>query len=157
MGNKNASRAEIEAAAAAAQCHDLIQQLPQGYDTVIGADDVHLSGGERQRIVLARALLKDAPIIVLDEATAFADPENERKIQLAFDKLLADKTVIIIAHRLSTVRGADNIIVVDEGRIVQEGVHSKLVSVPGRYRRMWEHYNRTLDWTLSQREEVQAC
>jgi ATP-binding cassette subfamily B protein len=110
IGRKDASREDVVKAAKAAQCHDFIERLPQGYDTVIGAKDIHLSGGERQRIAIARAILKDAPIIVLDEATAFADPENEQKIQLAFEELMKGKTVIIIAHRLSTVRGADKIV-----------------------------------------------
>jgi ATP-binding cassette subfamily B protein len=123
IGNKNASREDAVAAAKAAQCHDFVQALPQGYDTVIGTKNIHLSGGERQRIVIARAILKNAPIIVLDEATAFADPENEQKIQKAFESLIKNKTVIIIAHRLSTVRGADKIVVIDKGRLVEEGTH----------------------------------
>jgi ATP-binding cassette subfamily B protein len=149
IGNKNASRAEVLAAAKAAQCHEFIQKLPRGYDTVIGAKNIHLSGGEKQRIVLARAVLKDAPIIVLDEATAFADPENEHKIQLALEKLMRNKTVIIIAHRLSTVRGADKILVINKGKIAEEGTHEKLAAARGLYSRMWARYTSALDWTLS--------
>ncbi|MDR2607496.1 MAG: hypothetical protein LBC57_03820, partial [Treponema sp.] len=104
---------------------------------------------ERQRLVIARAILKNAPIIVLDEATAFADPENEQKIQKAFEELMKNKTVIIIAHRLSTVRGADKIVVVDQGRIVEEGRHDDLVKAGGRYSRMWEQYTGRLNWTLT--------
>ncbi|GBR75332.1 multidrug transport system, ATPase and permease components [Candidatus Termititenax persephonae] len=149
IGNKNASRAEVIAAAQAAQCHEFVQKLPQGYDTVIGARNIHLSGGERQRLVLARAILKNAPILVLDEATAFADPENEHKIQLALEKLMRDKTVIIIAHRLSTVRGADKILVLDRGKIVEEGTPEKLAAAQGLYSRMWAQYASALNWTLS--------
>ncbi|MDR1317243.1 MAG: ABC transporter ATP-binding protein/permease [Spirochaetales bacterium] len=149
IGNKNAGREDVIAAAKAAQCHEFVQALPKGYDTVIGTKNIHLSGGERQRIVIARAILKNAPIIVLDEATAFADPENEQKIQKAFEELLRDKTVIIIAHRLSTVRGADKILVIDKGRLVEEGVHDTLVKAAGRYSRMWEQYTRALNWTLA--------
>ncbi|MDR1089164.1 MAG: ABC transporter ATP-binding protein/permease [Coriobacteriales bacterium] len=149
IGNRHATREQVVAAAKAAQCHEFIEKLPQGYDTVIGSSGVHLSGGERQRVVIARAILKNAPILVLDEATAFADPENEQKIQLALSELMRDKTVIIIAHRLSTVRGADTILVVDRGRIVEEGTHDALVEADGRYRRMWEQYIGAMDWTLS--------
>jgi ATP-binding cassette subfamily B protein len=149
IGNKDASRREAIAAAKAAQCHDFVEKLPNGYDTVIGTKNIHLSGGERQRIVIARAILKNAPIIVLDEATAFADPENEQKIQKAFESLMKNKTVIIIAHRLSTVRGADKIVVIDKGRLVEEGVHDTLVKAAGRYSRMWEQYTGTMKWTLA--------
>jgi ATP-binding cassette subfamily B protein len=148
IGDKNASREQAIAAAKAAQCGEFIDRLPQGYDTVIGSGGVHLSGGERQRIVVARAILKNAPIIVLDEATAFADPENEQKIQLALSELMRDKTVIIIAHRLSTVRGANKILVVDKGKIVEEGTHDALVSASGRYSLMWAQYAGAMDWTL---------
>jgi ATP-binding cassette subfamily B protein len=148
IGNKNASREDAIAAAKAAQCHEFVQALPHGYDTVIGTKNIHLSGGERQRIVIARAILKDAPIIVLDEATAFADPENEQKIQRAFEELMKNKTVIIIAHRLSTVRGADKIVVIDKGRLVEEGVHDTLVQAGGRYSRMWEQYTGAMKWLL---------
>jgi ATP-binding cassette subfamily B protein len=153
IGNKNATREEVVAAAKAAQCHDFIEKLPKGYDTVIGTKNIHLSGGERQRIVIARAVLKDAPIIVLDEATAFADPENEQKIQLAFRELMKNKTVIIIAHRLSTVRGADKIAVIDAGGLAEEGRHDELVRAGGRYSRMWEQYISAANWTLANRDK----
>ena len=149
VGDKNASRQRVIEAAKAAECHEFIEKLPKGYDTVIGSNGVHLSGGERQRLVIARAILKNAPILVLDEATAFADPENEWKIQLALSELMRNKTVIIIAHRLSTVRGADKIIVVDKGKIAEEGTHEALVSAGGRYSRMWEQYTRAADWSIS--------
>ncbi|MDR0585802.1 MAG: ABC transporter ATP-binding protein/permease [Treponema sp.] len=152
VGNRNASREDAVAAARAAQCHDFIEKLPHGYDTVIGTRNIHLSGGERQRIVIARAILKNAPVIVLDEATAFADPENEQKIQKAFEKLIKDKTVIIIAHRLSTVRGADKILVIDGGRLVEQGRHDELVNAGGRYSRMWEQYTGATRWKLTQKE-----
>ena len=149
IGDKNASREQIIAAAKAAQCHEFIEKLPQGYDTVIGAKNVHLSGGEKQRVVIARAILKNAPILALDEATAFADPENERQIQLALGELVKNKTVIIIAHRLSTVRNADNIVVIDKGAVVETGRHDNLVASGGRYSRMWEQYSAALDWTVA--------
>lgn len=149
IGNKDASREEVVAAAKAAQCHDFIEKLPKGYDTVIGTNNVHLSGGEKQRIVIARAILKNAPIIVLDEATAFADPENEHKIQLAFEKLMRGKTVVIIAHRLSTVRGANKILVIDGGRVIEEGRHDELVSSGGRYSHMWKQYTSAMSWTIT--------
>ncbi|WNY26225.1 ABC transporter ATP-binding protein [Methanolapillus millepedarum] len=154
IGNKEATKEDIIRAAKAAQCHEFIEKLPNGYDTVIGTQNIHLSGGERQRIVIARAILKDAPIIVLDEATAFADPENEYKIQRAFEELMKDKTVIIIAHRLSTVRGADKIVVIDSGKVAEEGVHETLVKAGGRYSRMWGQYTRSLRWTLASKPEV---
>jgi ATP-binding cassette subfamily B protein len=153
IGRKNASREEAIAAAKAAQCHEFVEGLPQGYDTVIGTKKVHLSGGERQRLVIARALLKNAPILVLDEATAFADPENEEKIQRAFEELIKNKTVIIIAHRLSTVRGADKILVVDKGAVVEEGRHGELAGGGGRYQRMWEQYTGALGWSLTGKKE----
>lgn len=152
IGNKDASREEVVAAAKAAQCHDFIERLPSGYDTVIGTNNIHLSGGEKQRIVIARAILKSAPIIVLDEATAFADPENEYKIQLAFEQLMKNKTVIIIAHRLSTVRGADKILVIDEGTLAEEGRHDALAAAGGRYSRMWEQYISAMSWTIAERQ-----
>ena len=121
-------------------------------DTVIGAKGTYLSGGEQQRVALARAILKDAPIVILDEATAFADPENEALIQKAFAKLTKDRTVIMIAHRLSTVVGADKIIVLDSGRVAEEGVHSDLAKAGGLYSRMWTDYNQAVKWRISQGE-----
>ena len=155
MGSKTATNAQIEAAARVAQCHDFVMKLPQGYQTVIGTRGVHLSGGERQRLAIARAIVKDAPVIVLDEATAFADPENEHLIQKAFETLMKNKTVIIIAHRLSTIRSADKIIVMDSGHMVEEGSHESLLAADGRYAGMWKTYNETASWVM-QREEVAA-
>ncbi|MDR1343075.1 MAG: ABC transporter ATP-binding protein/permease [Prevotellaceae bacterium] len=151
VGDRNASRDDAVAAAKAAQCHEFVMQLPDGYDTVVGTKNVHLSGGERQRIVIARAILKNAPILVLDEATAFADPENEQKIQQAFEELMRSKTVIIIAHRLSTVRAADKIVVIDSGRLSEEGQHSNLIHANGRYSRLWQQYTGAMSWTLAKK------
>lgn len=127
FGRPNASDEEIILAAKAAQCHDFIMDLPEGYNTLVRETGSTLSGGEKQRISIARAILKDAPIIILDEATASIDPENERKIQKAISALIRGKTIIIIAHRLATIRNADQILVVDEGRIVQRGKHEELI------------------------------
>ena len=149
MGNENATEEQVIAAAKAAQCHDFISKLPDGYHTVVGTKGVHLSGGERQRITIARAIIKDSPIIVLDEATAFSDPENEYLIQKAFEKLMQGKTVIIIAHRLSTIRNADKIIVMEKGHLVETGKHDELVSAGGRYAQMWDHYTEAIDWKIS--------
>lgn len=154
MGNPNATDTQVAAAAKAAQCHDFIIKLPKGYDTVIGTKGVHLSGGERQRIAIARAIVKDSPIVVLDEATAFADPENEHLIQKAFETLMKNKTVVMIAHRLSTIRGADNIVVVDEGRVVEQGPHDQLLKAGGKYRSMWHTYNESVNWSMAKKEEV---
>ncbi|MDR0734371.1 MAG: ABC transporter ATP-binding protein/permease [Elusimicrobiota bacterium] len=153
-GNKNASRNDAIASAKAAMCDEFVKELPQGYDTVIGADNVHLSGGQRQRIVIARTILKNAPIIVLDEATAFADPENEQNIHKAFESLMKDKTVIIIAHRLSTVRNADKIIVIDNGRMDEQGRHEQLVNSGRRYSRMWERYSNAINWKIKRESRV---
>lgn len=149
MGNENATEEQVIAAAKAAQCHDFISKLPDGYHTVVGTKGVHLSGGERQRIAIARAVIKDSPIIVLDEATAFSDPENEYLIQKAFEKLMEGKTVIIIAHRLSTIRNADKIIVMEKGHLMERGKHDELVSAGGRYAQMWEHYTEAINWKIS--------
>lgn len=149
MGNRNATEEQVIAAAKAAQCHEFISKLPEGYHTVVGTKGVHLSGGERQRIAIARAIIKDSPIIVLDEATAFSDPENEYLIQKAFEKLMQNKTVIIIAHRLSTIRNADKIIVMEKGQIVESGKHDDLVAAGGRYSQMWNHYTEAINWKLN--------
>ena len=124
-------------------------ELPQKYQTVFGKDGVKLSGGQIQRIAIARAIVKNAPILVLDEATSFSDPENERLIQQALSELMKDKTVIMIAHRLSTIRGADQILVVDRGRLVQSGTHDELMSRAGRYRDLWNNYTAALTWKFS--------
>lgn len=149
MGNRNATEEQVIAAAKAAQCHEFISKLPEGYHTVVGTKGVHLSGGERQRIAIARAIIKDSPIIVLDEATAFSDPENEYLIQKAFEKLMQNKTVIIIAHRLSTIRNADKIIVMEKGQIVESGKHDDLVAAGDRYFQMWNHYTEAINWKLN--------
>ena len=149
-----ATREEVEAALAAAQCDDIVAKLPQGIDTMIGTEGTYLSGGEQQRIALARAILKDAPIVVLDEATAFADPENEALIQKAFARLTHDRTVIMIAHRLSTVIGADKIVVLDNGTVAEEGTHASLVAAGGLYARMWDDYNKAVTWRISHEGEV---
>ncbi len=154
IGNQNATDAQVMAAAKAAQCHEFIEKLPEGYQTVIGTKKVHLSGGEQQRIAIARAIVKDSPIIVLDEATAFADPENEHLIQKAFEKLMHNKTVIIIAHRLSTVRSAQQIIVMDQGQIVEQGVHHQLLQQQGKYSTMWDRYTQALNWKMYSGNEV---
>ncbi len=144
---------EVKAALSAAQCDEIIDKLPNGIDTAIGSKGTYLSGGEQQRIILARAILKDSPIVVLDEATAFADPENEALIQKAFSELTKDKTVIMIAHRLSTVVSADRIIVLDSGRIIEEGTHSKLLSEKGKYADMWADYNEAVSWRIKSKKE----
>lgn len=149
MGNPNATKEQIIQASKAAQCHDFIMKLPNGYDTVIGTKGIDLSGGERQRIAIARAIIKDAPIIVLDEATAFSDPENEYLIQKAFEKLMQNKTVIIIAHRLSTIRNADKILVMEKGHLVECGNHDSLIQRNGRYFQMWQHYTEAIDWKIN--------
>jgi len=150
----DAALEEVEAALDAAQCGDIIAKLPEGINTIIGTEGTYLSGGEQQRIALARAILKDAPIVVLDEATAFADPENEALIQQAFATLAKGRTVIMIAHRLSTVVGADKIVVLDSGAVVEEGTHGQLAAAGGLYARMWEDYNKAATWRISSEREV---
>ena len=149
----DASREQVLAALEAAQCGDILEKLPQGLDTVIGTEGTYLSGGEAQRIALARAILKDAPIVVLDEATAFADPENEALIQKAFARLTKGRTVIMIAHRLSTVVGADKILVLEGGRVTEQGTHGELIAAGGLYTRMWADYNRAIQWKMESSKE----
>jgi len=151
-----ATREEVQEALSAAQCDDILEKLPDGMDTVIGTEGTYLSGGEQQRVALARAILKDAPIVVLDEATAFADPENEAMIQKAFVTLTKGRTVIMIAHRLSTVVGADKIIVLDNGKVSEEGTHTELVQANGLYARMWKEYNQAVKWRITQADSAES-
>lgn len=146
LGCPDATREEVLAAAEAAQCLDILDKLPQGVDTVLGKDGLYLSGGEQQRIALARAILKNAPVIVLDEATAFADPENEHNIQLALASLTKNKTVIMIAHRLSTIQNADQILVLDQGSIRERGTHQDLLAAGGQYAGMWRSHQQSVAW-----------
>ena len=149
MGNKSATKQEVLNAAKTAQCHEFIENLPNGYDTFIGEGGTYLSGGEQQRVALARVILKNSPIVVLDEATAYADPENEGKILASFAELTKDKTVVVIAHRLSTITNADRILVIDKGKIVEQGKHDELVSNNGLYKKMWDIYSRSRTWTIN--------
>ena len=145
----DATDAEVLAALSAAQCDDIVAKLPQGINTQLGTGGAYLSGGEVQRVALARAILKDAPIVVLDEATAFADPENEALIQRALAHLAAGRTVLMIAHRLSTVVGADNIVVLDGGHVAEQGTHAQLVAAGGLYARMWDDYEQAVSWKIA--------
>lgn len=149
LSRPDASDEEVLRALKAAQCEDIIAKLPEGVGTVIGSKGTYLSGGEQQRIAIARAILKDAPVIVLDEATAFADPENEHKVQLAFERLTRGKTVVMIAHRLSTVVDADEIFVLKKGRIAEHGRHSDLVGRGGEYAKMWREYLTSVEWKIA--------
>lgn len=138
QGNMSASDEEVERVAKESGCYDFIMNLENGFDTVVGGSGGHLSGGERQRISIARAMLKDAPIVILDEATAYTDPENEAVIQASVAKLVAGKTLIVIAHRLSTIADADHIFVIKDGKVAEEGVHSELLAKNGIYSKMWD-------------------
>lgn len=154
IGRPDAGRIEVMAAAKAAMCEDIIEKLPDGLDTVVGTKGVYLSGGEVQRITLARAILKNAPIIILDEATAFADPENEHQIQKALEKLTRGKTVILIAHRLSTIKNADQIFVLEQGTVAERGTHSELIQQGGLYKKMWEEYESSAAWKVAKGGEA---
>ena len=149
VGQPDATQQDVEQATRAAQCHDFIMSLPNGYHTRIGDHGVYLSGGETQRICVARAILKNAPILVLDEATAFADPENEYKMQQALAELMKDKTVIVIAHRLQSITSANQIIVLRDGHIEQQGQHATLYTAEGVYKNMWKAYTSAQGWQLS--------
>ena len=148
MANPEASNEEVRKALTLAQCDDIIERLPHGIDTVYGSKGVHLSGGEMQRINIARVILKNSPIVILDEATAFADPENEEKVQKAFENLSKNKTVIMIAHRLSSIVNADKIIVIEDGKINQEGKHEELLKEKGLYSKMWNDYQSSISWKV---------
>ncbi len=149
MGKPDATREEVLRALHSAQCDDILEKFPQGADTVIGTKGVYLSGGEQQRIAIARAMLKNAPILILDEATAFADPDNETKVQAAFTELSRGKTVLLIAHRLTTVTHADRICVVQDGRIAESGTSRELLEKGGLFRRMWDNYQTSVQWKVA--------
>lgn len=148
MGKKDATREEVMQALRDAQCEDIIAKLPDGIDTVIGSSGTYVSGGEAQRLAIARAMLKNAPILILDEATAFADPDNEAKVQAAFSRLSQGKTVIMIAHRLSSVVDADRICVLRDGQIAEQGTHAELQQKDGLYAHMWKEYNQSIQWKV---------
>lgn len=148
MGKKDATDEEVIAAMHKAQCDDILNKLPQGIETVIGSKGIYLSGGERQRVAIARIILQDAPIIILDEATAYADPENEVLVQKAFEEMAAGKTVIMIAHRLTTIKNADMIYVFDKGKVAEEGRHDELIQKHGLYENMWNNYQTSIQWKV---------
>ncbi len=148
MAKPNASEAEVIEALKKAQCMDIIKKLPDGIHTILGEKGTYLSGGEQQRITIARAVLKDAPILILDEATAFADPDNETKVQAAFEELSKNKTLIMIAHRLSTVMNADRIFVMDDGKCIESGDHNELMNSDGLYKHMFDEYTRSIEWKV---------
>ena len=149
LGRPQATEAEVLAALKAAQCMDIVEKFPAGIHTVIGTKGVYLSGGEQQRISIARAMLKNAPILILDEATAFADPDNEAKVQAAFARLAKGKTVLMIAHRLSTVANADCIYVVQDGQIAESGTKDELCAQNGLFARMWQEYQASVQWKVA--------
>lgn len=156
VGKPNASKEEVYAAAKAAQCHEFIGELPNGYDTLIGEGGVYLSGGEEQRVSVARAILKNAPILILDEATAYSDPENELQMQRALQELIKNKTVLIIAHRLMTIRNANKIMVINHGNIEAAGTHEELIRGKGTYEKMWAAYTASSSWELNKHRKEEA-
>ena len=149
MGRPGATREEVLAALHDAQCDDILEKLPRGADTVVGAKGVYLSGGEQQRIAIARVMLKNAPIIIMDEATAFADPDNETRVQAAFSRLSQGKTVIMIAHRLSTIAGAGQIYVIQDGQVAESGTSGELLQKGGLFRKMWDDYQTSVQWKVA--------
>ena len=153
MGKPEATREEVLAALHHAKCDDILEKLPQGVDTVIGTKGVYLSGGEQQRIAIARVMLKNSSIIILDEATAFADPDNESRVQAAFSRLSEGKTVIMVAHRLSTVTNVDQIFVICNGQVAECGNSRELLAKDGIFSRMWKNYQTSVQWKVT--KEVQ--
>ena len=154
MGKVNATKEEVEAAAKAAQCHDFILHLPEGYHTKMGNDGTFLSGGEKQRIAIARAILKNAPLLIMDEATSSADAENEYKLQQAMSELIKNKTVIVIAHRLKTIQNANQILVIKSGKIVESGTHEELLVKQGLYNEMWKNSLSSATWQIASGKEA---
>jgi ABC-type multidrug transport system fused ATPase/permease subunit len=144
----DATDAEVVETAKLAQCYEFIQEMADGYDTVVGSSGDKLSGGQKQRICIARAMLKDAPVVILDEATSFADPENEDRIQEALSKLIAGKTVVIVAHRLSTVVDADNIVLLEGGRLAEQGTHAGLLARSPLYKKLWDAHTESMSWDI---------
>ena len=153
MSRPEASDEEVIQALKDAQCQDIIDKFPEGIHTIIGSKGVYVSGGESQRLSIARAFLKNAPILILDEATAFADPDNEVLVQKAFEKLSKNKTVIMIAHRLSTITHADCIYVLENGQVVESGNHEELLETKGVYEHMWHQYNQSVKWKVQKEDE----
>ncbi|MBS7125494.1 MAG: ATP-binding cassette domain-containing protein, partial [Coprobacillus sp.] len=153
MSRPEASDEEVIQALKDAQCQDIIDKFPEGVNTIIGSKGVYVSGGESQRLSIARAFLKNAPILILDEATAFADPDNEVLVQKAFEKLSKNKTVIMIAHRLSTITDADCIYVLKDGHVVESGNHEALLETKGVYEHMWHQYNQSVKWKVQKGDE----
>lgn len=156
IGNSKATDEQVKQAATLAQCHDFILEMEEGYNTKVGDSGDKLSGGQKQRITIARAILKDSPIVVMDEATAFTDPENEDKIQEALSKLIVGKTVVVIAHRLSTIVDADNIIVMDNGKLVAQGTHQMLLEKSDKYKSLWDSHVKSMDWSIEVKEGYYA-
>ena len=148
-GKENSTQREIEAAAKLAHCHDFIMALPDGYNTMVGEGGSTLSGGEKQRISIARAILKDAPVLLLDEATSSLDPENEVEVQQAIEELVKDRTVVMIAHKLKTIAGADQIIVLDQGKVKEVGTHKELIKKQGLYHHLWNIQQTTDGWQIN--------
>ncbi|XPV54802.1 MAG: ABC transporter ATP-binding protein [Halarcobacter ebronensis] len=153
IANQNATKEEVIKAAKAAQIHDFIESLPKAYETKAGDRGTNLSGGQKQRITIARAILRDTPIVVLDEATAFADPENEEEIVKALANLTVNKTVIMIAHRLSTIKNADQIVVFNQGEISEIGKHEDLLENKAIYKKLWDNYEKASQWNLEKGKE----
>ena len=149
FGKPDATMEEVIETCKKARCHDFIMELEDGYDTVISESGASLSGGEKQRISIARAMLKDAPIVILDEATASVDPDNEKHIQMAINELVKDKTLVMIAHRLSTIQNADEILVIDDGRVVERGTHNELIADKGLYDDLWQRRMKARSWKIN--------